>query len=92
MTDLTLFAQYDQLATLLIEQATKEQLAECARLLARNLAHHQSLHGEIPLDDTLAMLDAATPNAAQAEMLTEGMINLIGMLGNVCSGLGEAKH
>jgi hypothetical protein len=67
-------------------------LAECARLLARNMAHHQRPHGEIPLDDTLAMLDSATPNAAQAEMLTEGMINLIGMLGNVCSGLGEAKH
>jgi hypothetical protein len=56
------------------------------------MAHHQRPHGEIPLDDTLAMLDSATPNAAQAEMLTEGMINLIGMLGNVCSGLGEAKH
>lgn len=92
MTDLTIFAQYDQLANILIEQATKEQLAECARLQAMNLAHHQSLHGEIPLDDTLAMLDATEPNEAQAKLLTAGMENLIGMLGNVCSGLGEVKR
>lgn len=64
MTDLSIFAQYNKLADLLIEQATKEQLAECARLLALNLAHHQSLHGEIPLDETLAILDATAPNAA----------------------------
>lgn len=65
---------------MLIEQATKEQLAECARLLALNLAHHQSLHGEIPLDETLALLDVTAPNAAQAKLLTNGMVNLIGFL------------
>ena len=92
MTDLSTFAHYNTLADLLIEQASKEQLAECARLLALNLAHHQSLHGEIPLDETLTILDATVPNTAQAKLLTDGMINLIGMLGNVCSGLGEAKH
>jgi hypothetical protein len=48
--------------------------------------------GEIPLDDTLRMVDAATPNAAQAQLLTESMINLIGMLCNVCSGIGKSKH
>ena len=92
MTDLAIFDQYNQLADLLIEQATKVQLAECARLLALNLAHHQSLHGEIPLDKTLAMLDTSALNAAQAKLLTNGMLNLICMLGNVCSGLVEVKH
>jgi len=80
------------LAGLLIKNATKEQLAECARPLALTLARHQSMHGEIPLDETLAMLDAPAPNVAQARLLTDGMINLVGMLGNVCSGLGEVKH
>ncbi|MDP3844034.1 MAG: hypothetical protein Q8Q81_15945 [Oxalobacteraceae bacterium] len=92
MTDLSTFDQYNKLADLLIEQATKEQLAECARLLVLNLAHHQSLHGEIPLGETLALPDATAPNAAQSQLLTDGMINLVGMLGNVCSGLGEVKH
>lgn len=92
MTDLPIFAQYNKLADLLIEQATKEQLAECARLLALNLAHHQSLHGEIPLDATLAVLNVSAPTAAQAKLLTDGMVNLIGMLGNVCSSLGKVQH
>jgi hypothetical protein len=39
---LSSFQQYYKLADVLIEQASKEQLAECARLLALNLAHYQS--------------------------------------------------
>ena len=36
--------------------------SKCARLLALNLAHHQGRRGEIPLDDTLALLDSTNPN------------------------------
>jgi hypothetical protein len=50
MADLSSFERYLNLADTLIAQSTKEQLAECARLLAFNLAHHQALHGEIPWD------------------------------------------
>jgi len=92
MADLSTFERYYKLADMLIEKATKEQLAECARLLALNLAHHQARHGEIPLDETLALLDISEPNEAQAELLTNGMDTLVGVLGNVCSGLGEKKH
>lgn len=58
MTDLAAFKQYYKLADFLIEEATKEQLAECARLLALNVAHYQGKCGEIPLDETLAALGA----------------------------------
>jgi hypothetical protein len=92
MTDLSVFKQYYQLADMLIKQATKEQLAECARPLAWNLAHHQSLHGEIPLDETLALLEVSEPNEAQAQLLSNGMENFVSVLGNVCSGLGEVMH
>jgi hypothetical protein len=47
MTDLSTFQQYYKLADMLIEQSSKEQLAECARLLALNLAHYQGLYGEV---------------------------------------------
>lgn len=57
-----------------------------------NLAHYELRYGELPLDETLAALSAAEPNAAQAKMLTRGMENLVGLLGNVMSGLGEDKH
>lgn len=91
MADLSTFEQYYRLADKLIADATKEQLAECCRLLALNIAHHQSKHGEIPLDETLAMIDGE-PNDEQLQLLTDGMVNLVGMLGNILSGLGENKH
>lgn len=92
MADLSLFNQYNKLAMQLIEQATKDQLAECAELLAMNLAHYQAKYGEIPLEEMLATLKADVPNDEQAKMLADGMEIFVGVLGNVCSGLGEAKH
>jgi hypothetical protein len=92
MADLSSFQQYYKLADLLIEQASKEQLAESARLLALNLAHYQGLYGEVPLDEVLAALEASEPNDDQAKLLADGMENLVGILGSVLSGLGEEKH
>lgn len=92
MPDLSIFEQYYKLADMLIEQASKAQLAECARLLALNLAHYQGKYGELPLEETLTMLDADEPNDDQAQLLVRGMENLVGVLGSVCSGLGESKH
>jgi len=92
MADLSDFEQYYKLADLLIEQSSKEQIAECARLLALNLAHYQGLYGDVPLSETLALLDASEPNDEQAKLLATGMENLVGVLGNVLSGLGEEKH
>lgn len=92
MADLSDFQQYYKLADMLVEQASKEQLAECARLLALNLAHYQGRFGEIPLEDTLAILDATEPNDEQAVLLRDGMEILMGLLSGVLSGLGEEKH
>ena len=92
MADLSRFTEHYKLVDLLIDQASKEQLAECARLLALNLAHYQGLYGEVPLSDTLALLDATEPSDEQALLLADGMEILIGVLGSVLSGLGEEKH
>jgi len=92
MADLSSFQQYYKLADILIEQASKEQLAECARLLALNLAHYQGLYGDVPLDATLAILDASEPNDDQAMLLGGGMEMLVGVLGGVLSGLDEKRH
>ena len=92
MADLSRFAEYYRLVDVLVEKASKEQLAECARLLALNLAHYQELYGEVPLSDTLAMVNAAEPNDQQAGLLADGMEILVGVLGNVMSGLGEERH
>lgn len=92
MADLSIFQNYYRLADKLIEDATKEQLAECARLLALNLAHYQGKFGQVPLEDTLAILGATEPNEMQAVLLSDGMEILVGLLGNVISGLSEERH
>ena len=92
MADLATFEQYYKLVDLLIEQSNKEQLAESARLLALNVAHYQMKYGEIALDDTLAMVDAPEPSEEQLNLLALGLETLVGVLGNVISGVGEAKH
>ncbi len=92
MIDTTALDGTYELANILIKKATKEQLAECARLLALNLAHHQIKKGEIPVDETLALLQKAEPNEEHLNVLMEGMLNLIGVLVNVCGELGYVKH
>ncbi len=92
MTDISAFAQYNKLADMLITQASKDQIAECARLLALNVAHYQMKYGDLPLEETLAMIDADEPNDDQAKLLANGMENLVGVLGAVCSGLDEPRH
>lgn len=92
MSDLSTFAQYNKLADQLIEKVSKEDLAECARLLAMNVAHYQNKYGELPLDETLAMISMTKPNEEQIQLMTNGMEILVGVLGNVVVGIGQERH
>lgn len=92
MADLIELAQYYSLADQLIEKASKANIAETAKLLALNLAHYKMKYGELPLDETLAMIDIDRPNAEQTKMLVQGMENFIGVLGNVIMGVGQERH
>ena len=55
MANLELFKQSLKLSDQLIHFASKEDIAECARLLAINIAYYESLYGALPLDQTLEM-------------------------------------
>lgn len=92
MADLSTFGQYNKLADLLIEKVSKDDLAECARLLAMNVAHYQSKYGELPLGETLAMIGMTKPNEEQLQLMTDGMEILVGVLGNVVVGIGQERH
>ena len=92
MPDLSMFAQYNKLAGQLIEKVSKDDLAECARLLALNVAHYQGKYGELPLDETLAMIGMTKPNEEQLQLMTDGMEILVGVLGNVVVGIGQERH
>lgn len=92
MSDLSTFEQYYKLADQLIQKVSKDDLAECARLLALNVAHYQSKYGELPLDEASAMIGMTKPNAEQLQLMAAGMEVLVGVLGNVVMGLGESRH
>lgn len=92
MPELSGFKQYHTLAEQLIEKSAKDDLAECAKLLALNVAHYQSKYGELPLDETLAMIAMTNPNAKQLQLMTAGMELLVGVLGDVVMGIGQSKH
>lgn len=92
MSDLSTFEQYYKLADQLIEKSSKEDIAECARLLALNVAHYQSKFGELPLDEALAMIGMTEPNDEQLELMSAGMGILVGVLGNVVTGIGQERH
>jgi len=55
MAEMKQFHQYLALADPLVNFATKEDIAKSARLLAINVAHYESVYGELPLDEMLAM-------------------------------------
>lgn len=92
MADLSTFAQYYKLADQLIEKSSKEDIAETARLLALNVAHYQSKYGELPLDETLAMIGMSTPNEEQLQLMADGMEIFVGVLGSVVSGIDQERH
>ena len=92
MTQLLTFDQTYDLANMLIKTATKDQLAECARLLALSLAHQQINHEEIPVDQTLASLRSFEWSEEHLNLLMEGMLNLIGVLVNVFGDVRQVRH
>jgi len=92
MSGISMFAQYNRLADQLIEKSSKEDIAETARLLALNVAHYRSKYGELPLDETLAMINMDKPIEAQLQLMGEGMEILVGVLGNVVSEIGQERH
>jgi hypothetical protein len=86
MPNMHLFKQYLQAADQLINVATKEELAECARLLAINIAHYESVHGALPLDQTLEMAYTEEPNQSQIDLMSRGMETMVGVLGGIVQG------
>ena len=70
-----------------IQVAGKDDLAECARLLALNVAHYELRYGTLPLDGQLTLTGQF--NGDQEELVIRGMETLAGILGNVIRGLDE---
>jgi endonuclease YncB( thermonuclease family) len=88
MPDPTDFPGYTQLADQLIERASKEQLADVARLLALNIGWYQQRCGDLPQETLLKMVKAETLDEETLSLLSVGMQNLVSALLEV-TGLTE---
>lgn len=91
MTDMTRFKQYLGLADQLLSVSSKEDIAQCARLLAINIAHYQSVYGDLTLDETLNAAYSDQPNQAQIDLIANGMETLVGVLGGLTSDISQSK-
>jgi hypothetical protein len=86
MADLISFNKYLQLVDQLAAVASKEELAECARLLALNSAHYELTYGALPIDEALDAAYSEEPNDQQIELVTKGMELMAGVLGGIVQG------
>lgn len=75
-----------QLSEDLIADATKEDLAETARILGMQVAHYAREYGELPIPDMTRLL-ANTTDEENVGLLRDGTIALVGILGMV-KGVG----
>ena len=82
------FATYLKVSDRLIEDATKEDIAEVARVLALHLAHYRAAHGEIPLKKDFDLLIKETLSDEQAGELADGF----GVLIKVMQTLGAPEQ
>jgi hypothetical protein len=89
MTDRTQLQKYIELSDRLVEIADKEQLAECATILAMNVAHYQMEYGELPLDEVLTTTSTGIVNDQQNELLTKGMETMVSVLNNIIEGFED---
>lgn len=88
MSHTTDFPAYTRLADQLIERATREQLADVARLLALNIGWYQQRYGDVPQETLLKMVKAETLDEETLALLSAGMQNLVSALLEV-TGLTE---
>jgi len=75
-SDLEQFAGHYKRLDEMVADATKEDLAECARLLALNVAHYKAKYGELPLEEHKAMLEADDIDEEMAKLLASGALEM----------------
>ena len=77
----TRFAQLLEFSDDMLARAERDDLEECARILAVQWAHYRSKFGELPMSDTLEVLPSETMNDEQAKWIGDGLEMVVGVLG-----------
>ena len=84
------FVEYLKTSDTLLEHASKEEIADTARVLAFHLGHYRTRYGDIPTTESLHLLtiDKITPEMAVT--LVSGLEALIEVL--KAMGAPEGEH
>ena len=91
MNALAEFKDYYKRLDELIAESSTEDLAECARLLALNVAHYKAKYGELPLEEHQAMLEANDIDEDLAKLLASGVLEMMSVLTLVTGRPDEAE-
>lgn len=83
------FKTYCMLSDRLIRELTKDQVAECARMLALHVADYRQRFGEIPHSALLTSAGAVGVDPEQTALLRDGMEVLLGYLASLREGLDD---
>ena len=78
------FVTYLGVSDTLIEQATKEEVAEVARVLALHVAHYRQRYGDVSIEESLELLRTEKVSDEMAKVLADGF----GVLVEVLKALG----
>jgi len=79
---------YESVLARLVDECSKEELADCALLLAMNLANYKSRFGELPSENFKELLVTDTIDEDTARILMEGSEEMIKTLAMIA---GESE-
>jgi hypothetical protein len=82
------FRAYWKLSEEMIAEASKDDLAEAARILAMQAAHYARKYGEVQLPDLAHLLAATTVDEDSVGLLRDGTEALVGVLA-IVTGAGS---
>jgi hypothetical protein len=83
MNDPDEFTTFIRLAGELIGKASKDHVADAARLLALNIGYYHEKYGDVPQETPLGMVRAESLHEESKRLLLHGRQNLVSALGEV---------
>ena len=66
-------SQFMKLADKMVDDASKTQIAEAARILALQVGHYQRKFGALPIDETMELLHVPALSKEQAGWVADGL-------------------
>ena len=85
--DFQRFGAYLKTSDLLLELASKEEIAEVARVLALHVGHYRTRYGDVPITESLQLLATEKVTDEMAVTLASGFEALV----EVLKALGSPK-